>query len=1484
MKQRFAKIRKILLRTLLLTVLLAGLAAVLLRSKTVQTYLAQKAASWFSQQIGAEVSIKSLDFDFYRNIHIEDILIRDQKSDTMIFVHSLIASIHSFNTDTRNLQFSSGDIKGAFINIGYHKNDKDKNIDFLLEYFNPPGRKKTGPPKIWKIYFGKLKLSDSRMGYFDEDSEPEPAGVIDPKNLYFTGIDGIAKKLWIIDDSIQFVSENLKAKERSGLNIASFDAVCNIHYKGMDFTDMVLTTPCSSLDGELHFSYPGYKYLDKFISNTQWKGRFKNSSFCLKEASVFSPDLKSNEAVLAISYLNIGGTFDHLKLSNVNIKTGKNSQFRGDYYFEGLPSWRTTYCDFDIPLVKTNAEDLSMIMNGMDLPQQVKDAGEMLLSGKFSGQFIDFKWDGTIETSYGTMVTDMLMNFKPGLAKAEFEGSMSTGGFDLGLFADVLGPSAFDITMKGTGLMKETFQLELDAFIPEYSLLNKTFTDAVIKGKLNARNFTGNARFDDYRLNAVFDGLIDFSGNKPVFDFTAFAAGLDLYELGLDTTHTLVWFNSTVDLSGSGIDDAEGNIELKDVSVHRNNVVYEYPSQNITRYGSKENALITMNGSFVSGEVKGKMALEHIDAIVVNSLAQVLPEKISPVEYDGDDSFQFFVQFHETGLLLSYLFPGLTTSTFGISGFYNSYNGTAMFNTNEFDLTYHDLAFHKIELHSHKDAMEHLAFTASAADLVNADKTQLTKLSLKADLSDGGGLAEAVVYDKTGKFKIDVNAMSRIMADSMVFDLGRSELILATEKWTVDERSKVTVLNNGKITVDDLYLGDENHYIDIKGIVSNDRADKLNVEFSNILVENIRPFFTVTALDSLSGSFQGSLEVAGILGQPSVSGFVDGRRLVYYSQEYGDFDARLLPTVSPGRIDLNAVFIRGIAQNISIDGNLDFYSKTDQLNLGILVPENTDLTLAQAFLQDILTIKEGKLSGGVNLTGTFKEPQINGRIGVYNAGVKIDYLNTSYKFSTDIVANNKGFFTRRPAFMIDENGTGTALATMSITHKNFDDFYFDLKIDSAKNLKCLNTTEDNNDLYFGTAYADGSCHIWGPFDKISMDIKLKSKKNSKIQLLYSDVEQNQIMGFVTFRDHRGGVMSDEEKKSSSSIHRINISIITTPDLEAQFVIDKKLGDAIKGVGNGELRMLYDENENFYLWGNYTVEQGDYVFSLPGINVITRKIALNKGGSISWSGDPFNAVLNMTGSFEKRISPSVLMASVTTNSKSYAPIKVQSNLIMKGNLFSPDISFDIQAPELESSGGGSSNDVYRVIQRIRTDKDETMRQAIALLLFGNFVTPSFAQNVAGGAGISGTGVAGNSLSSIASNVVNDIFTKLGLPTRIQVNIDDVRGLSGGTNPKVFVNSEWFLSERIRLDLNYDPTVAMVVSSVAVPLNFNLEYMTKNENWRIKAFSRSNNLLLQQNNSTVTTGVSGNTLGLGVIYRREFDTWRWKKSTKDSTSNK
>lgn len=557
-------------------------------------------------------------------------------------------------------------------------------------------------------------------------------------------------------------------------------------------------------------------------------------------------------------------------------------------------------------------------------------------------------------------------------------------------------------------------------------------------------------------------------------------------------------------------------------------------------------------------------------------------------------------------------------------------------------------------------------------------------------------------------------------------------------------------------------------------------------------------------------------------------------------------------------------------------GTLDINGKEPLLDAVMDLPLKTPVSILQPFLKDIVTTETGSVDGRVRMQGALGNLIMQGNLNARDVMLGVDYLKTKYHFDASFQVRSNGIFTTEPIVIYGTAKKGTAKATLALTHNQFKDLALDLQVYDAKNIRVIQTTEKDNDLFFGTAWGTGTCRISGPINKVNIKVDMAPGKNSKLSILYPTMSATQVAGNITFRNQKGVVVGKSKTTENSGLGNIEIIVRANPELEAEFLIDKRLGDLIRGRGTGDIRILYDEKGRFYLNGQYTIKSGEYVFSLPGINVLTKKITLDEGGRITWVGDPYNANLALSGRIEKRISPAqLMMTSGASSGATYSPTLIVSILNISGSLLRPQIGFDLQAPELANSTG-SNSEVNAVIQRIRQDKDEVLRQSVALLIFGNFLPPSFSSgNPTSGSVISGAGVAGNSVSNIASSVVNDLFSKYGIPTRIQVNIDDVRSRAGtASNAQVFVNSEWFLSERLRLDLNYDPTVAMLVNSVAVPFNFNLEYMTRNENWRLKMFSRSNNVLMQQGGTT-TNGVSGNTLGGGVVYRREFETFRRKK---------
>ena len=85
-----------------------GLVAVLARSRTVQTYAAQQAAQWQSNELKADVRIRALEFDFFTNIHMEDVFMSDQQKDTLIATHVVDLRFLSVSQEKRTIVFEKG--------------------------------------------------------------------------------------------------------------------------------------------------------------------------------------------------------------------------------------------------------------------------------------------------------------------------------------------------------------------------------------------------------------------------------------------------------------------------------------------------------------------------------------------------------------------------------------------------------------------------------------------------------------------------------------------------------------------------------------------------------------------------------------------------------------------------------------------------------------------------------------------------------------------------------------------------------------------------------------------------------------------------------------------------------------------------------------------------------------------------------------------------------------------------------------------------------------------------------------------------------------------------------------------------------------------------------------------------------------------------------------------------------------------------------
>lgn len=115
------------LGTLLLT--FAGL-----QFPAVQSYLAKKAVSYVSGKTGAAMSLKSLGFNLYGAITLEELLVRDQKNDTLLYSHHLSVSLDVPALFLQQIRLNSVELEGFTAHI--QRNSTGFNFGFIADAFS----------------------------------------------------------------------------------------------------------------------------------------------------------------------------------------------------------------------------------------------------------------------------------------------------------------------------------------------------------------------------------------------------------------------------------------------------------------------------------------------------------------------------------------------------------------------------------------------------------------------------------------------------------------------------------------------------------------------------------------------------------------------------------------------------------------------------------------------------------------------------------------------------------------------------------------------------------------------------------------------------------------------------------------------------------------------------------------------------------------------------------------------------------------------------------------------------------------------------------------------------------------------------------------------------------------------------------------------------------------------------------------------------
>ncbi|MFM9946282.1 MAG: translocation/assembly module TamB domain-containing protein, partial [Bacteroidia bacterium] len=691
--------------------------------------------------------------------------------------------------------------------------------------------------------------------------------------------------------------------------------------------------------------------------------------------------------------------------------------------------------------------------------------------------------------------------------------------------------------------------------------------------------------------------------------------------------------------------------------------------------------------------------------------------------------------------------------------------------------------------------------------------------------------------------------------------LTNSVLYLYNKPWVITNQNKLHYASSN-LTIDSFIISNENQSIAINGMAGEKTFDKLNISITNFDLAETQPILKKWNIE-LEGIINGKLTLDGANHRPLVESSITIENLAYNKDSIGDVVLNSHSNGNLYKMDIDGHIKNGLINDLAINGNIDLTAGKDRIDLVCELKES-NIKPFEMFTEGLFSDISGLANGVINIKGTLSRPDIDGSIEIKSVKLFMDYLGLPLRVDAATIKIDEKKIDLGTFAVYDKYGS-KAKAGGKIYHKNFDNLRFDIFMKELNNFNCMELSEFQGDMFFGTAYVDGNMKVTGPIDELYLNINAKTRPRTIISLPLTSTNENAGPEFIKIVDLRADAPITQLKKLSGITMDFNFDI--TEDAVIKLIFDEKFNDVMTGTGNGNIKMELNTFGNFEMYGYYIIEKGGYNFTALS-NLVNAKLKVKRGSKIVWNGDPLNALVDIVAITTIRADPSIILPATSASAQSTSSVAVDCEIYMKDELFKPDIKLGINLSKDNQAGLFGNSDISNAINQIKADQEETNKQFINLLVFGSFA-PINSAVTAADMNVSNTFE--NSMGAFISSQVNNWLRQIN--PNWELDVDYQRATNKETNNQIMVSLKRKLyNDKVEIGGAYGKAGNQSFDA-------NISYRI-NPRLRVMQFNTRGNDPTSVNNKPV------NTSGLGFYYRREFDYFfpKWKKKLYDRKHNK
>ncbi|MEX0995460.1 MAG: translocation/assembly module TamB [Flavobacteriaceae bacterium] len=1324
----------------------------------------------------------------------------------------------------------------------------------------------------WIVTVNDLVLENNNLRYSVNGEQPQK-GTFNPNAITVENFFFIAEDLYLKEKALGIQLNDFRFEEASGLHLKDFVFDGELTEKKLDISQLSFHLNENILKGNINLQYASVNQLINNPDASRITTTLDRIELSVDELYRFQPDLKNNKYIKALSRkkitgdLKANGTLAAIELPNLNLNWGAKTSI----YARGtlLKPMNADSLGLDFPVfnLKTVREDALAFVDedsiGVRVPEKIS------LKSNFKGTLNDIQADAVLQTSNGQI--EIAGNFR-NKEIITYDAEVEVKKLQLGKILKNEQYGELNLTLKssGEGTNMNNLDAVLETTISSFQLNDYAIEDLSLSGEMENGEGTFTSEYRDDNLDLKLFSIVELDSVSPRFVVRLDLKGADFQALGLTEKNIRGAFVLKADFKGN-TETFRFTAEVEDGIAVYDNQSYLLGNLNVDGFVTPDTTSFDITNKMVDVRLRSNAGpVEFSDAIqrhfdrylsddfqvaeiendtVINPVNLEIDAKISQAPIIRDvfltrlqemDTIDIQLDFRESKreLTANILIPHI------------NYNG------NEVD---------SLALGLQSDA-ENFALNLNFRNII-AGPLDIKRTSLEGKIENKKFLLDFNSYfedEKIAHFNSEITRRN----DTIRLHIDPAELIINKKEWNIPEGNEILYTENW------LAFTDFNIQRNGQKFTLSSSRPEIEKEHIAVTFENFRLSDFLDYLNPEETLAKGSLNGNLIMEDPFGSlGLIADLEI----NEFNVMDVALgtltleAQEQTAGVYDFNLA-LKGGDVDLDLTGDYEADETAAKLNLDLALNE-VKISAIEGFSGGEVTDAEGSFSGSIKVSGTTADPQYKGNITFDNARFKIAKLNAGFRLANESIRiDNEGLFL--DSFQIEDENGNNFVVDGSILTESYTNPEFDLQFE-ANNFRLLNSTRDDNELFYGTAVVDIDATLTGNLNLPKLDAKLNVGKQTNVTYIMAESElaieeREGVVIFVNREDPDNILTRTQEESYAVSGFDVNAMISINQDAIFNVIIDEQTGDNFQIGGEGDLNFNINPNGRTTLSGRYTLNQGHFEINL--YDLVKRRFEIAKGSTVTWAGDPVDAILDIRAIYRVEASASSLMApasgsfdaGMNNRFRQQLPFLVYLNI--DGELMQPVLTFDLDMPEDQQ--GAIGGQVYGRVQQLNQQEEELNKQVFSLLVLNRFFPESGSDGSQGGA----MSLARNNINQALSERMNKFSDQLLGSTGVELDF----GLDSFTD-----YGEEGSQERTQLDITarkrlFDDRVIVSVGSEVdiegssqnsderspVIGNVSVEYLlTENGRFRLKGFRRNQFENVIDGQLIVS--------GIALIFTREFD---------------